>query len=232
MIQAIVDIFDNSIVVALMTLPIFTSSKKSLQITLIFSSIVMLVKYILHRKGLIKIFPKTLDIGAIILSVILLILEYKIPEKNKKTFDKYQSIIKYTGFLIVVIISLLANNNVISQSRKEHVPESEWNDHEFQNENVRATKIWVVLIILMGVISQIPLILGKNDSKIYKLIFVIFIPLVIFVVMREYHQLTLPKSYGDALKRSATDLVKNVTDTVQEGYLKESLKEDVKKLKN
>ena len=109
MIEEITDIFDNSIIVALMTLPIFTSSKKSLQITLVFSIIVMLAKYILYMNGFIKIFPKILDIGVIILSVVLLILEYKIPKKDKKTFNKYQSIIKYTGFLIIVIISLIVN---------------------------------------------------------------------------------------------------------------------------
>ena len=225
------DILDNSIFVALMSLPIFTSSKRGLWITLIFAPFVLLVKYILYRRGYLKVFPKFLDLGAIIMTVILLILEYS---KDKKTYEKYQDIIKYAGLLIIVIISLLSKNPITSQYRKENVPKSQWDTKKFKEDNVSATKIWVLLIILMGVISEIPNLIGKTNNKLYRLIFSILIPLVIFVVMSEYNQKVMPSTYGDAVTRSVYGLTKNakhVKETVRKGQVKESLAKDVVQLK-
>lgn len=234
MIQTIVDILDNSIIVALMTLPIFTSSKRGLWITLIFAPFVLLVKYILYRRGYLKVFPKFLDIGAIIMTVILLILEYKIDKKDRKIYKKYQDLIKYAGLLIIVIISLIAKNPITSQYRKENVPKSQWDNEQFKKDNVDATKIWVLLIILMGVLSQIPNLIGKGKNQLYKLIFSILLPLTIFVIMREYNQKVLPTNYGEAVERSVSELTKNVKqikETVQKGQVKESLKSDMVQLK-
>ena len=235
MIQTIVNILDNSIIVALMTLPIFTSSKRGLWITLIFAPVVLLVKYILYRRGYLKVFPKFLDIGAIIMTGILLILEYKIDKKDRKIYERYQYLIKYAGLLVIVIISLIVNNPITSQYRKENIPESQWNNERFKKDNVDATKIWVLLIILMGVLSEIPNLLGKEDSLLYKSVFSVLLPLVIFVVMREYNQRVTPTSYTEAIERSVSSLsrdVKVVKDVVQKGRVKNSLSKDAKLLKN
>lgn len=204
-------VLDNGVIVSLLTLPLFTSSKKSLWITMATVPVIFGVKYYLYRTGHIKIFPKFMDIGVGCITALLLSLEYIIPEKNKKLYREYQDLIKYICLLFIIVLSLLVGNPITSQYRKERTPENVWNTQAFKDQNINATKIWALMVFLMGFISTIPKMIDKGDSKIYRLIFTILIPTFLFMSMIEYNKRTAPDNYVDAVKRSFDNLEKNVS---------------------
>lgn len=204
-------VLDNGIIVALMTLPLFTSSKNSLKLTMITVPIVLLVKYYLYRTGHVKIFPKFMDIGAGCITALLLALEYIIPEKNKEVYREYQDLIRYICLLFIIVLSLLVGNPITSQYRKESIPESTWNTQEFKKQNIDSTKIWALMVFLMGLISTIPKLIDKGDSRTYRIIFTILIPMFIFMVMIEYNKKNTPVNYIDAVKKSVEHLGDNVS---------------------
>jgi len=207
----ITDVLDNSIIIALMSVPMFTRSKTSLWITMATIPFVMGVKYYLYKKGNIKVYPRIMDIGAMLITVVLLIFEYTVPEKDKDSYRGYQDLVRYIGLLIIVVVSLLLGHPITSQYRKELVPESVWDTQKFKDDNIRSTKVWAFAIFVMGLLSTMPKMVGKSDSKLYRIIFTILIPMVIFLGMREYGRKTIPKSYGEALTLSAHGIAKNVT---------------------
>jgi hypothetical protein len=78
----------------------------------------------------------------------------------------------------------------------------------------------------MGLISEIPVIIGKGDQKLYRLIFTILIPLTIFVVMQEYNQKVLQRCRTKECFR-----YRNERETDKGHGLKESLLSDLVQLK-
>jgi len=129
--------------------------------------------------GTVKVWPKILDVGIVILALILLIIEVT-THPNDEFHKAYSGIISNGGLAFIVLVSIIIRQPFTLQFAKEVIPQDKWDHPGTLFVSYATAWLWFGIFDLSVLSQCIPLMLNdKNTTDSTYLIFGTIVPLVI-----------------------------------------------------
>jgi len=182
--KTLANFLDNFIIVVMVALPYFLSLRTSMIITISVAVALFGFQYYLLRKGIIKSFPKLIDVTVFLLSIALLVVDYYIPDKDREEFEKMIPVFIYGSFFLMAFVSILFNRPFTMQFAKNSTPSSVWTQPGFLKVNEKITYVWMLAFLTMTASSSIPVMF--NVSNTGKIISTAVIPVVLIILTKRY----------------------------------------------
>jgi len=167
--------------IIMMALPKYAGYAAGYGASLGWSFLLQCYQFYCYRTGSVKIWPKILDVGMILISLSLLITELAAHPGDHFHFF-IAGIIVNSALAGIVLFSIIIRSPFTLQFAKELVPKEKWDDPGFLLGCNISAVFWLFIFILSVISQIIPLAMGVSKDSTIELIFGTIGPIAIIIV--------------------------------------------------
>ena len=110
------------------------------------------IQYTLFKSGRVKIFPKIIDMGNVVVFSALLCLALTF---TSKTLINWFDCLQNAAIFLLVAVPLSCDKPFTADFAKEKLPERVWEDPAFKSGNIAITFIWALALMVMTIASAV-----------------------------------------------------------------------------
>jgi len=168
-------------IIFVMVLPGFAGYTIAAAVALGWAVLMLGITRYQQKIGVIKIWPKILDIGLIFLWLALLIIQL-VAHPNDQFDKSWNGVIVNGGLSVIVFFTILVKQPFTLQYAKDSTPEETWTNKGFIWVCTMCAYIWLASFLLGALFPLLSVVANPNNNQTLITIFANVLPIVILVL--------------------------------------------------